>query len=392
MTIVVPFDRYSINNHSIKNSVMKKTIFTILSAIVLMSACGGHTINRDSDFDPRDTVNVPEGLTGEDSIAYIENAILKSPISAADLLGLAEVHTVQDRLFHRYEEAGCPVYDPYSREDHQTERRDSAAMSLANQLIRMAELVNLNGDANDKLQWAVAVNAAIDSFHVAVPSLPIDSVISDISRVVSKFSNDTQSELNFIAYVDGTVDYYRTIEAYRQWLSEVPSNLKSLMQNEYVAWHNFNEARFAFWRDVSYNQEWYSMKPMEIEGYHENLSANRRAELEEERSIILEGKPYFQKGKTVASSQWEKWITDHSVPEDIEYLRNEFWKDRIPSDSIVNNRVNTLKSTFSQWMEARKAIAKALPQEQSKWYDNMTLDIFCRLVGRLNNIIPLEEL
>ena len=368
---------------------MKAIIFTISSAIVLLSACGGRA---GSNFDPRDTVNVPEGLTGEDSIAYLENAIVKSPISAADLLGLSAVHTVQDRLFHCYEEAGCPVYDPYSREDHQTERRDSAAMSLANRLIRMADLVNLNGNAKDKLQWAVAVNAAIDSFHVAGPSLPVDSVISDISRVVSKFSNDTQSELNFIAYVDGTVDYYRTIEAYRQWLSEVPSNLKSLMQNEYVAWHNFNEARFAFWRDVSYNQEWYSMKPMEIEGYYENLSANRRAELEEERSIILEGKPYFQKGKTVASSQWEKWITDHSVPEDIEYLRNEFWKDRIPSDSIVNNRVNTLKSTFSQWMEARKAIVKALPQEQSKWYDNITSDIFCRLVGRLNNIIPLEEL
>ena len=371
---------------------MKRTIFTILSAIVLMSACGGHTINTGSNFDPQDTVVVPEGLTGEDSIAYIENMIVKSPISATDLFRLAEVHTVQDRLFHCYEEAGCPVYDPYSREDHQTERRDSAAMSLANQLIRMAELVNLNGDANDKLQWAVAVNAAIDSFHIAVPSLPIDSVISEINRVVSKFSNDTQSELNFIAYVDGTVDYYRTIEAYRQWLSEVPSNLKSLMQNEYVAWHNFNEARFAFWRDVSYNQEWYSMKPMETEGYYENLSANRRAELEIERGIILKGKPYLQKGKTVTSSQWEKWITDHSVPEDIEYLRNDFWKDRIPSDSVVSNRVNALKSSFSRWMEARKAIVKALPQEQSKWYDNMTSDIFCRLIARLDNIIPIEKL
>ena len=392
MTIVVPFDRYSINNHYIYISVMKRTIFSILSAIVLMSACGGHTTNTGSAFDPRDTVNVPEGLNGEDSIAYIENMIVKSPISATNLLGLAEIHTVQDRLFHCYEEAGCPVYDPYSREDHQTERRDSAAMSLANRLIRMAYLVNINGDANDKLQWAIAVNAAIDSFHVAVPSLPLDSVIPDINRVVNKFSNDTQSEMNFIAYVDATVDYYRTIEAYWLWLSDVPSNLKSLVQNEYVTWHNFNEARFAFWRDVSYNQEWYSMKLMEIEGFYENLSANRRAELDVERSIILDGKPYSQKGKTVTSAQWDKWITDHSVPEDIDYLKNEFWEDRIPSDSIVNNRVNTLKSTFSQWMEARKAIAKALPQEQSKWYDNMTLDIFCRLVGRLNNIIPLEEL
>ena len=131
---------------------------------------------------------------------------------------------------------------------------------------------------------------------------------------------------------------------------------------------------------------------MEIEGYYENLSANRRAELEIERGIILEGKQYLQKGKTVTSSQWEKWITDHSVPEDIEYLRNEFWEDRIPSDSIVNNRVNTLKSSFSQWIGARKAIAKALPQEQSQWYQNITDDIHCRIIGKLDNIIPLEEL
>lgn len=370
---------------------MKRTIFSILSTIVLMSACGGHTSNTGSTFDPRDTVNVPEGLTGEDSIAYIENMIVKSPISATDLLGLSEIHTVQDRLFHCYEEAGCPVYDPYSREDHQTERRDSAAMSLANRLIRMAYLVNINGDANDKLQWAIAVNAAIDLFHVAVPSLPLDSVIPDINRVVNKFSNDTQSEMNFIAYVDATVDYYRTIEAYRLWLSDVPSNLKSLVQNEYVTWHNFNEARFAFWRDVSYNQEWYSMKPMEIEGFYENLSANRRAELDVERSIISEGKPYFQKGKTVTSAQWEKWITDHSVPEDIDYLKNEFWEDKIPSDSLVMDRVNTLKSSFSRWMKARKAIAAALPKQQGISYDNLTTDIYCRLIDKLASIIPYEE-
>ena len=391
MTIVVPFDRYSINNYSIKISAMKRTIFTILSTIVLMSACCGHTTNSGSTFNPRDTVIVPEGLTGEDSIAYIENMIVKSPIAATDLLGLAEIHTVQDRLFHCYEEAGCPVYDPYSREDHQTERRDSAAMSLANRLIRMAYIVNINGDANDKLQWAIAVNTAIDSFHVAVPSLPLDSVIPDINRVVNKFSNDTQSEMNFIAYVDATVDYYRTIEAYRRWLSDVPSNLKSLMQNEYVTWHNFNEARFAFWRDVSYNQEWYSMKPMEIEGYYENLSTNRRAELDVERSIIIEGKPYFQKGKTVTSAQWEKWITDHSVPEDIDLMKEMEREEDLPSDSLVMDRVNTLKSSFSRWMEARKAIAAALPKKQGISYNNLTTDIYCRLIGKLACIIPYEE-
>ena len=40
---------------------MKRTIFTILSAIILMSACGGQTApNAGLTFNPRDTVNDSE--------------------------------------------------------------------------------------------------------------------------------------------------------------------------------------------------------------------------------------------------------------------------------------------------------------------------------------------
>ena len=100
---------------------MKRTIFTILSTIILMSACGGQSaLSAGSTFNPRDTVNVPEGLTGEDSIAYIENMIVKSPITANDLLGLAEVHYVEESLT-LYGDLGRPLNDPYYREDPQTE-------------------------------------------------------------------------------------------------------------------------------------------------------------------------------------------------------------------------------------------------------------------------------
>ena len=356
-----------------------------------MSACGAKSpINAGSTFDPRDTVNVPEGFTGEDSIAYIENMILKSPISATDLLGLAEVHAVEDRLF-LYGDLERLKNDPNYREDPQTEHRDSAAMRLANRFLRMANLVNLNGDANDKLQWAVAVNAAIDTFLVAVPYVPADSVILEIGRVVNKFSSQTQSELNFMCSVDAMVDYYRTIESYRQWLSVVPSNLKPLIQEEYEAWHDLNDARFDFWNDVSYKREWYSMKPMEIEGYYENLSANRRAELQMERGIIGEGETYQQKGKTVTSAQWEQWITDHSVPEDADFMREMGREEDLPSDSLVADRVNALKTACSRWLAARKAIAAALPKQQGISYDNMTADIHCRMIGKLASIIPYEE-
>ena len=366
---------------------MKKTIISILTVIIVLSACGGHA---GSIINPKDTVNVPEGLTGEDSIAYIENMIMKSPISASDLLGLAEVHSVEDRLY-LYGDLGRPRNDPNYREDPRTEHRDSAAIRLTNRLLRMGNLVNMNGNANDKLQWAVAVNAAIDTFLVAVPYVQDDSVIHEIGRVVYKFSNQTQFELNFMCYVDAMVDYYRTIESYRQWLSVVPKNLKPLIQEEYEAWHDLNEARFNFWNDVSYKREWYSMKPMEIEGYYENLSANRRAELQLERSIIEGGKTYHQKGKAVTSAQWEQWITDHSVPEDIDLMKEMGREEELPSDSLVMDRVNTLKSSFSRWMKAREAIAAALPKQQGISYDNLTTDIYCRLIGELASIIPYDE-
>lgn len=370
---------------------MKRYIFTIIAAFLLLSACGGQSaLNAGSTFNPRDTVNVPEGLTGEDSIAYIENMIVKSPITANDLLGLAEVHYVEESLT-LYGDLGRPLNDPYYREDPQTEHRDSAAMRLANRFLRMGNLVNLNGNANDKLQWAVAVNAAIDTFLVAVPYLNSDSVIHEIGRVVYKYSNQTQGELNFMCYVDAMVDYYRTIESYRQWLASAPTSQKPLIQKEYEAWHDFNEARFAFWNDVSYRQEWYSMKPMEVEGYYENLSANRRAELQLERGIIENGNSYHQKGKTVTSAQWEQWITDHSVPEDAEDMKEYGREDELPSDSIVTDRVNALKTAFSRWMAARKAIAAALPKQQGNSYDNLTADIHCRMIGKLDNIIPYGE-
>ena len=84
------------------------TIAILFSACVLFIACGGRSASSpDNDVNPRDTVNVPEGYTGEDSIAYIENAVLKSNISAEDLLGLAEVHSVEDWKQNNLSSHGC---------------------------------------------------------------------------------------------------------------------------------------------------------------------------------------------------------------------------------------------------------------------------------------------
>ena len=179
------------------------TIAILFSASVLFIACGGRSASSpDNDVNPRDTVNVPEGYTGEDSIAYIENAVLKSNISAEDLLGLAEVHSVEDRLFDYNNEEKAEDNPEYAKE-HIVTHRDSSALRLVNRIMRMNELVKQNGKANDKLQWAVAVNAAIDTFFVEEPTIRKDQAFEEIERVTSKFSSDTQSEMNFISYIYG---------------------------------------------------------------------------------------------------------------------------------------------------------------------------------------------
>lgn len=56
------------------------TTYILLLASVVLAACGGRSMSgSDNTINPRDTVTVPEGYTGEDSIAYIENTVLQSP-------------------------------------------------------------------------------------------------------------------------------------------------------------------------------------------------------------------------------------------------------------------------------------------------------------------------
>ena len=193
----------------------RKTTLAIMFALILLSACGGGS-KRSADIaiDPRDTLTVPEGLTGEDSIAYIEDALMQSPISASDLLGLAEVHALEDYAY-KYNDFERAKESPEYASEFLADHRDSAAMRLGNRFMRMANVVYRNGNAKDKLQWAIAVGVALDTFRVAVPSLSPDSTLNEILRVMEKFSSDTQGEMNMMCYVSATIEYYRTIEAYR---------------------------------------------------------------------------------------------------------------------------------------------------------------------------------
>lgn len=365
---------------------MKYKLFLILSsAIMLLVACNGAKSTENAEFDPRDTVQVPEGITGEDSIAYIENVIFQSPITAEQLLSLHEVHDLDEYIVIR---------DMEDDEDSSYifTLRDSCAMRLANRFMRMYHLVYQNGNATDNFQLATAVNAILDSFCAVVPEVPRDSAIYEIERVTNEHFGISNYHIAMQSYVLAAVEYYLTYEAYRRLLYDMPSNLRELAEKEYVAWLDLNEARYVFWRDVSYRQEWYSLKPMEIEYYYSVLAQNRQEELRIERDIILRAKPYRQKGKTVTTRQWEDWIAKRSVPEDADILEEmDDGEELMPDEATVKECTSNLRSAFNRWLAAHQAIAAALPEDQGKSYDNLTADMHARIIQTLPSIVPLPD-
>ena len=366
------------------------TIFCMfLLQISVFESCANSTVKEEEEETLVETLKyiyVPDGFKGEDSIAYIENTIYQSPISAETFLSLAEVHSIEASMvnFNNYELA--EKY-PEKADDFIANHHDSCALRLANRFIRMRDLATENGDAMDMLQWAIAVNASLDAFRAEMPEVNKDSTLSEITRVMTKFSSMSEYETGKICYYDASIDYFLTIESYRKWLEKIPEAVKHLFLEEYVAWFQFNEARYSFWREVSYPQAWYDMKPVENASYYSCLALNRRAELAIEHDIIFDSKTYRQLGEGVNSMQWEDWLKENTLCN---------YKDlcplMIPDPSFFDMKIEEISDTFFRWLKARRAIAAALPDEQRESYNCLTLDIYSRVVDKLEWIVPFEKL
>ena len=364
---------------------MLKNAFCAIIVVMLAYSCSFKSNAGDSN-DVKDIIQVTTSDSIHlDTMTFNLEVLYNSPFSAETLLSLAKVHSFENWLYH-YGNAEDLADDCEEVDSDLESYRDSCAFELANRFMRMYEVVAEKGDAMDMLQWTVAVDAILDTFCVKVPEVPHDSALNEIGRIMDKYTSWTQFEMNVMSDVYATIEYYHAIEAYRQWLNDLPQNLQALAQEEYVTWHQLNEVRFVFWRDVSYVQGWYSMKPMEINHYYSCLAKTRVAELGDERNIVLDGKTYQQLGKTVTTKQWEEWLKENSVPEDSYYN-----PDLVPDAADVEKKKEDLRMAFSHWLATRHAIAKALPNNQGKSYDNLTADMHSRIVGTLEWPEPFND-
>lgn len=252
--------------------------------------------------------------------------------------------------------------------------RDSSALLLMNKLIGGAA-----HDADGELQWAGNVSQSIKSYCNEF-SVSREQALADMILSVDRYSGGTQLDINHYCWMLSQVDYFQTIDAYRELLGDVrDKRLHALLLEEYRTWNRFNLARFRVYKNVRRARDWYSALPMEFAAQDGAYAKKRLEDLAVERSILLERDSYTRQHPVVTQEDWE------------EYLRFMVYYDPDSSGESEESAVSLeFKSAFDAWMDARRALAKALPRAQAHSYEALTADYFWTVANEEDSFDPSE--
>ena len=295
-----------------------------------------------------DTVPVlPEGLTEEEAVVYIENQVLTSPITAKELLLLKPVHDL-DPDTARY---GMVWPEAYMEK-----------VRMANRFMRM-QYVAL-GDPMDELQWVEAVHAMLadyaDAYGIS-EAQALDSMQSGVGHMEA----GTQFQMNQWTYVMASIEYYKTLSSYKALINDMPEHKKDILRQEYIAWNKMNKARHKAYVYIRRAGDHYSALPMEYEAMYAAYVIYRSQLLEMEKDIVWANRQYKRKHPIVKYSDWE------------EYLDTKLYRTAEDEDSTI---VNEVDQSVRDWLRARKRIAKNIFSDYRESYDNLTNDYYWTII------------
>ena len=309
-------------------------------------------------YDALDTALViPEDLTDEQQLVYIENQVLTTPVTASELLALRPIHTL-DPDTSRY---GNWLSDQRWEQVH-----------LANRFMRMQHVAF--GEPMDEWQWAIAVHTII-SEYAAPFGISEEQALDSLYAGADHLCAGTQYQINQCTYVMSSIEYYKTLAAYRSFIDQLPESQQALFQEEYVAWNKLNKARFDAYIGIRRAHDHYSALPMELEGMYSAYAECRRDVLAKEQEVILSGKIYKQRYPVVRTKDWNAYLQslyDHATDE----------------DSII---VQHLDETAKEWIAIRQKIANQLPQTQQTAYDNITADYHWIITNEQEQVPPMYQ-
>ncbi len=285
-------------------------------------------------------LEIPEGLTKEEQIAYIENNVLTTPVSVSELLALQPIHTL----------------DPHQRYWEYISDAKWEQFRLMNRFMRM-QYVAL-GDPMDELRWVIATQVILDDYATPL-AITQEQAIDSLLSAAEFLGCGTQYEINQCTYVMSSVEYYKTLAAYKDFIELMPDELQPLLKKEYTAWNKLHKARHSAYVDIIRAGDHYSALTMDLEARYAAYAEYRRQILDIEKQILSAGKEYFVQHPLVRTLDWERSI--------------QALRDRCVDDEALAI-VQELDETARAWINIRQQIAKHLPPSTGMYYDNITAD------------------
>ena len=296
-------------------------------------------------------IAVPTGYAPEDSIAYIENVLLRhGSITTDQLLGLTEIHTLDpDSLHFEY-------YTPM----------DMDALKVANRFMRMHHAAS--GNADDELAWVDAVRTILADYCIA-NGRSKEEALEDLLSAIGYLSVGAQFEMNRYAYVEASVEYFRALDANKAFLEAVPDGtLRDLLTEEYRCWNRLNETRFSAYVNIIRSEDHYSMLPMELEFAYGAYAKCRREFVEVDRSIVDGGRKYALQHPVVRMAQWNAFLSERLwLPEGYDTIMDD--NEHINEDVALQ-----FKQAVEAWLDARHAVTRYYCGDKGESYDNAMAD------------------
>lgn len=235
--------------------------------------------------------------------------------------------------------------------------------------------------AND-LNYARAVVSVInaDPYYKG----DVDKALKDVDGLLEILGGGDQSDLNMCA------DLERLMESLR--LSLEYDRVTTLGRNcydEYVAWHNLMEAVVNYYEYVSYNSDWYSCKPMDMELEKMFWLRDRLRMLEVECKIIS-GRGTYSKSDLTLDLEDEDVLTYDDA---LEVLAC-FHSDKSPE--YYHPMWNEIRPALEAWLSARRRISESLSDDRRADYDMTTKALESRFANivcdlKKDGLVPILE-
>ncbi len=341
-------------------------LITIIAFLCFLSACTA-SLNKKTEgislnpviqarLDSMDTeLEIPDGLTEEEQVAFVENQVLTTPISAIELLALQPIHTL----------------DPDESDRDYITEADWKKFRLMNRFMRM-QFVAL-GDPMDELRWVVATQVILDDYAIPL-GIAQEQAIDSLLSAADYLCCGTQYDINQCTYVMSSVEYYKTLAVYKDFIENMPSDLQALLYEEYRAWNKLNKARHNAYVNIVRAGDHYSALPMELEGMYAVYVEKRRQLLDIEKQIISANKTYSLQHPVVKTKDWNNYL--------------QKLRDKCESDEALVI-VEDLDEAVSTWISVRQKLARHLPPSAATYYDNLTADYHWTITNEEEQVPPM---